>query len=600
MPLRIELLGGFAVYKANQVGPLPIRSKARIFILLALNAGIDLSRKSIVKNLWPDQDETSARNRLRVALSGLRKQLGAALIDQDGYVRLNLDLVQVDYLSALAQLEAIKDEIDEGAELALLEESLSTLRKELLPQIEESWLEQHQQNWTLASQRNLQRMSDLALNSNNLRIVVQAAEAAFRHDPFDDFHWQAYLRAKSMLGDSSDALRAFGQTQRRLRKSLDGEFNAETLKLAAELKLGRSSLTMQPVQVVHQREAEYFSRLVSKAVENDSEAAMALLGVTGSGIEHTNYSDVSIPILESLVNGSTSRSLNWQRTLFSLVTVKSGLNDSVAVLEYGPKLLKETSDLNMIALTKMYMAFSYLQLRQYSKGIQVIDEGIELMEDAGRGNEAYSLYTNKASLLWHQGHFEEALKLYEISDKAANMIGGDSGERLVGVNATNKGLVHLMKGTPEEGAPYLVEGYECLTRFGVEFTYPLVLPPTGYVRYLVENEPSGIELLIQGLKVAYRMGHVRGQQIALDFACGILAKEGRTRTAIEVLTFAKSWRESTTHAFSIAEQMLVDRILDICGARELAQREYADISPRVVLNKVVQELRIISRQMISS
>lgn len=596
MPLRIELLGGFATYRASQARPLPVRSNSRIFILLALNALNDLPRKSIVQTLWPEQDTSSALNRLRVALSGLRKLLGTALVDQDGYVRLNLDCVQVDYLTAVQRLEALKDEVDEIVELALLEESLGVLGKELLPRTEESWLDSHQQAWTLVAQRSLQRMSDLALKANNLPLVVQASEAAFQHDPFDDSHWQAYLKARSMLGDAVDALRAFTQTQRRLRKTHDTDFNDETLELVEDIKFGRCGLNFQTTQVVRQREAEYLSRLVSKAIDTDPEAAMAVFGIAAGGYEHTNYPDTSVPILEMLVKQSNSQSMNWQKTLFNLLVVKSGLNDSAAVLEYGPQLLEVTSDLRMRSLAMAYMAFAYLQLRKYEDGVKIINDAIEIMEKAGRGPEAFQLYTNKASLLWHQGYFEEAIRLYQLSDEGGDYIGGEAGERIRGVNACNTGLVYVMMGNLPDAKVHMERAFDILMSIGLEAPLPLLLPSMGYIRFLVDDDVVGIDNLIQGLKIAYRRKHQRGQQIGLDFAAGVLVKGGNGAVAASVLAYAKVWRESTSHSFSTAEQMLVDRILAQCSESQLSCNEFEGWTPREVLNRVIQDLRVLHRQ----
>lgn len=599
-PLRMELLGGYVAYEVGKANPLPIRSNARILILLALHSGNDLSRKAIIQALWPDQDIASALNRLRVALSGLRKQLGPALIDQDGFVRFDLDRVDIDYWSNLERLGTIKDEVDEQQELQQLIEQLDVLGKTLLPEFEEPWIETHRQGWTLAAHRGLQRLSILAAKESNFRLVIQAAEAAFQHDPFDDFHWQAFLKAKAMLGDAADGLRAFAQAQRRLKSHLDGVFSEETLAVSADIRLGRFSLNDRFMQVVHQREAEYFARLVNRAIESDPEAAMSILGITAAGYEHTNYPDISIPLLESLVNRVTSRSENWQRTLFSLIVVKSGINDSDAVLELGPRLLEATNDLRMIALTKAYMAFACLQKRWYSQGIHIIDEGLTLMENANRGRETYQLYTNKASLLWHQGHYDEALKLYDLSNVAADFIGGDAGQRIRGVNSCNVAMVHIMRGTPEDGKESMERAIEILTKIGLESTYPLLFPAAGYLRYLVDDDLGGIEMLIQGLKIAYRRNHERGQQIGLDYAAAALAKAQNATTARKILAYARDWRESTAHPFSVAEQMLVDRILVSAGGMELGSNEWHGHSPRVVLNQVVRALRAISRRTISA
>lgn len=597
MLFRVELLGGFALYAEGKPEPLAVRSYSRIYALLALHLGQGVLRRQIINALWPDVSQQVAANRLRVALSEFRKELGPALLEWDGMVGLNPELVSVDLHDLTSQLEFNDDEIDEEFEISSFEQELTRLSKQLLPLLDEPWVEEFQRKWSHDALSALKRLSDLAWKNDNHKLVFASAEAALKHDPFDDYHWQAYLRSRSILGDTAEALRTFGQAQRSIKTTIEGEFSEETLELVAELKLGRLNQVGKPSHILNQRESEYLTKLFHKVAQTQPEVAMAFLGTPGTGLEHVNFSDVSVPILEDLVINSTSRSENWQRALFNLLIVKSGLNDSGAMLKYGQILLDSNPDVRIVSFTMTYMAFAHLQLRSYDEGIQLADEGIKLMEDLGRTKDACQLYTNKASLLWHQGIFEPALEFYDISSEAAKMLSKEAEERTVGTNEVNKGLVHLMKGTPEEGLSHLEVALEMLTEAGLESNYPLLLPPVGYARYIVNSDPSGIDLVVKGLKIGYRIGHERGMQITLDFAAGILARAGKKQFAVEVLAFAKGWRESTAHPFSVAEQMFVDRVLVECGCEDLGGRDLSSVGYRSVLNRVVQELRSIERSM---
>ena len=76
MRWRIEILGGLRVTRAARVlAPFRNRKAAALLAHLAAHPGAH-GRESLTEILWPDSYAGAARNRLRVALSALRQQLG--------------------------------------------------------------------------------------------------------------------------------------------------------------------------------------------------------------------------------------------------------------------------------------------------------------------------------------------------------------------------------------------------------------------------------------------------------------------------------------------------------------------------------------------
>src|SRR6185295_100513 len=77
MPLfRMQLLGTPLITReSGEAVQIPHRHRVALLALLASAHGRTLSRDKTIGTLWPEQQTTSARNLLNVAVHGLRKAL---------------------------------------------------------------------------------------------------------------------------------------------------------------------------------------------------------------------------------------------------------------------------------------------------------------------------------------------------------------------------------------------------------------------------------------------------------------------------------------------------------------------------------------------
>lgn len=87
--LRLNLFGTFSLADSGGVD-IPVKSrKARALLAyLALSPGLSRSREEVMALLWSERGETQARGSLRQVLTGLRKDLGGALISDNDRVAL--------------------------------------------------------------------------------------------------------------------------------------------------------------------------------------------------------------------------------------------------------------------------------------------------------------------------------------------------------------------------------------------------------------------------------------------------------------------------------------------------------------------------------
>src|SRR5262245_15258225 len=74
---RLDLLGGFRLSDAEgRAIDVPARKNRALLGVLALAPGAETTRERLVGLLWSDRGEEQARNSMRQALVGLRKDLG--------------------------------------------------------------------------------------------------------------------------------------------------------------------------------------------------------------------------------------------------------------------------------------------------------------------------------------------------------------------------------------------------------------------------------------------------------------------------------------------------------------------------------------------
>jgi len=95
--LRLTLFGRFALTDAGGTEIVLASRKARALLAyLALSPGLSRSREEIMALLWSNRGEAQARGSLRQVLTGLRKEIGTALIADKERVRLDPQQVRLE------------------------------------------------------------------------------------------------------------------------------------------------------------------------------------------------------------------------------------------------------------------------------------------------------------------------------------------------------------------------------------------------------------------------------------------------------------------------------------------------------------------------
>jgi DNA-binding SARP family transcriptional activator len=237
----VRCFGSFQVIREGQViGPDAWRRAApRRLLQFLLLRDRPVHREEIVEALWPDQDPRHAANRLRVALSQLRRILepdlaprrpSAMVVASGVTIHLARDRFDIDldhFRHALARASSSQGD----ARRAALTEAVRWYAEDV-------FAEDPFEEWV---QRDRDRLSRQHLEA--LTLLAEAEEAAGQHqaalvrwqeiadrDPGAEHAHRGLIRSCLALGRNADALRAF-EACRRALEDLGTVPSTETLTL---------------------------------------------------------------------------------------------------------------------------------------------------------------------------------------------------------------------------------------------------------------------------------------------------------------------------------------------------------------------------------
>jgi DNA-binding SARP family transcriptional activator len=219
-PLRLILLGGFALLKDSEEIDLPMSAR-RLVALVALRER-PLSRSYLAGMLWPDCSPERSLADLRTAL-WRANHCGASVVATAGQ-RLCLRRgihVDVRTLMAFGRSAAGHARRDIIAELDGM--SWFDLSLDLLPDWYEDWLVDDREGLRQLRLHALELMADEFSRSGHHQEAILAALTAIRLEPLRETAHAALIRAHLAEGNRSEALRQY----HRCRDALAAELAVE-------------------------------------------------------------------------------------------------------------------------------------------------------------------------------------------------------------------------------------------------------------------------------------------------------------------------------------------------------------------------------------
>ena len=219
MRWRIELLGGLRVQRGPQLlSPLRARKAAALLAYLTFHRGPH-ERELLAELLWPTAEPQAARNRLRVALSALRANLGDEITTTIGSTLVLVENYETDVGDFKTALEGAKTRVG-PAQIAHWQTAFELYKGRLLPGFFESWVPaadaQLEENFVQTARALMAQLGAVGQHQRALDYGQRALSLApLREELCGDL-----MQMHADLGQSANAVRLYRELEERLRAQL--------------------------------------------------------------------------------------------------------------------------------------------------------------------------------------------------------------------------------------------------------------------------------------------------------------------------------------------------------------------------------------------
>ena len=200
-------------------------------------AGAFTRRDRLVGLLWPELDQPHARTALRKALHLARSVLGEDTIVSRGDEELAL---------SPNALWCDATELRESIERGHLARAVDLYRDDLLPGFHlpachdfDAWLEEQRASLREAAVAAGWALAQHLETGNALTEATRYARKVTRLDKTNERLLRRALQMLDRLGDRAGALAVYDEFTRHLRKDLDADPSAETVRMGESLRAGR-------------------------------------------------------------------------------------------------------------------------------------------------------------------------------------------------------------------------------------------------------------------------------------------------------------------------------------------------------------------------
>src|SRR5579871_1964728 len=242
-PWRIEMLGSFcACLESTRITRFKSHNAAALLAYLALFPSHPHSRDELVTLLWPDDDSDAARNRFRVMLNSLRRQLEPPGMPPGGILladRLTVALQTRALTTDVGEFEEAADSAthatEEQAQIALLRRAAEAYRGELLPGFLDDWVLVERSRLAERYQLVLHRLVRSLAAANEPEAALNYALQAVQADPLREESCRDAMRLYDALGQPSAALHRYAELERLLLQELGERPGTATRQLATRI-----------------------------------------------------------------------------------------------------------------------------------------------------------------------------------------------------------------------------------------------------------------------------------------------------------------------------------------------------------------------------
>lgn len=571
MRLLVNVLGAFELRLDGQ--PLPFRQPSqRIVRCLAFATG-PVSRRDLIAVLYPEADDSVAKNRLRVSLSNLRSLLGTCLVEAPEGIGFDRQQTVCDAWSLRAGMAEAADCVDRRQEI-----EAATLALEQVP----SWqglveggpecdgLKDELGEFCL-------RVCQLSIELGVPELTQIASGLARSLAPENPDAWATYLRLQHMLGNSRSAVRE-------LKSSRSSVANDPlVLQVLAEIRASPASVAARQIDKSSQLLLDIFAALEDRHPQQVLTvlAQPACLPLSGK------YPREMCELLTRTLALDVEHDEAWERCTARLAGLQAWLGNADACEAAARQLLEQSQNPIVLRATWNALSVAYSLRRDWPAAHHAIDRTMEFARLAGDAIGVLSAMGNGASYLMHECKFVEADEQYARSLEQLLAFDTVQAKFDHAIGYGNMAFVPVFSGDYEEAKKRLTTGIRIREQVGTQAG--LMLGALVYVCACLD-EPIDIRMARRSLVEAIDSNSHQMVHATMEYLACALAECGGSGFAKAVLDRVADWRSASGPARSAAETALCRRHLRH-SAEPVTIPPKA--TPDVVGREILRRLRLI-------
>ena len=244
----IHLFREFAATCGDRtIDSLGSKKACELLCYLLINRGRPFSRERLAGLLWPDSEETQAKQYLRQTLWQLQSTLDEASDAHDCLLSVDAEWISIDlseqvwldvgqFEQAYKETQGGNGRLPDTQQVAQLETAVALYRGDLL----ENWY----QDWCVFERERLQNMYLSMLDklagyyeaTLNIQAGLDCATTLLRLDIAHERTYRRLMRLYYYAGDRSSALRQYQRCERVLEQELGVTPSQQTLQLLEQIK----------------------------------------------------------------------------------------------------------------------------------------------------------------------------------------------------------------------------------------------------------------------------------------------------------------------------------------------------------------------------
>lgn len=236
--LEIRFLGKFDVRIDGRTIEIPSRKGQALLAFLALNPGIQHRREKVAGMLWPDSEETKARDKLRYTLWQLRQAMG------DQYFKSDKISVAFDSGSEVwLDINVLEEKNPERLTTGELRRVVSVYEGELLPGFYEDWVLLERERLKASFEHKMQVFVQRLLAEKRWNDILEWGEKWISMGQTPEPAYRVLMIAQAQLGDMAGGASTYKRCELALEEQLSVEPSEETKKIYVMILKGERPAT---------------------------------------------------------------------------------------------------------------------------------------------------------------------------------------------------------------------------------------------------------------------------------------------------------------------------------------------------------------------